>query len=193
MELILVRHGTVPGNRERRFIGVTDQPRPPAGEALAARRAECFPPVEHVFVSPLRRCLRTAEILWPRTARTVLPELRETDFGRFEGKCHRELENDPDYLAWLNTGGAEDLFGAETREQCVRRVEQALRSIVHTCKEHGFQRVGVTTHGGTMMNLLWRFGRPAREYYDWMPPNCGGWIVSVQESERVLQVLGPLP
>ncbi|MGM9606029.1 MAG: histidine phosphatase family protein [Oscillospiraceae bacterium] len=192
MELILVRHGITQGNLERRFIGVTDQPLTPEGEALAARRAEVIPAVEHVFVSPLRRCLRTAEILWPQTERTVLPELRETDFGRFECKCHEDLADDPDYLAWLDTGGTKDLLGTETLEQCVSRVEKALRIIVEACKVKKLNRVGVATHGGTIMNILWKFGRPERGYYDWMTPNCGGWIVSVSESDLTLQVLGPL-
>lgn len=192
MELILVRHGVAQGNRERRFLGVTDQPLTPEGEALAARRAETIPAVEHVFVSPLRRCLRTAEILWPRTGRTILPELRETDFGRFECKRHEELLDDADYLAWLESGGSLALAGVETREQCALRGEQALRSIIGLCRTHGLDRAGVVTHGGTIMNLLWRFGRPGKEYYDWMPPNCGGWVVSVQERGPVLQVLGSL-
>ena len=192
MELILVRHGTTQGNLERRFIGVTDQPLTPEGEALAARRAKVIPAVEHVFVSPLCRCLRTAEILWPETPRTVLPGLRETDFGRFECKNHEDLQNDRDYLAWLDAGGAADLAGTETREQCVLRVEQALGEIIKTCKVNQLHRVGVATHGGTIMNLLWKFGRPERGYYDWLTPNCGGWVVSVVEEERTLNVLKPL-
>lgn len=192
MELILVRHGVTQGNLERRFLGVTDQPLTPEGEALAVRRAKVIPAVEHVFVSPLCRCLRTAEILWPQVERTVLPELRETDFGRFECKCHEDLVDDPDYQAWLDTGGAMDLAGAETREQCVRRVEQALGKIINACKANKLNRAGVMTHGGTIMNILWRFGRPERGYYDWMTPNCGGWVVSVQERGLILQVLEPL-
>ncbi|MGN0968825.1 MAG: histidine phosphatase family protein [Oscillospiraceae bacterium] len=192
MELILVRHGITQGNLERRFIGVTDQPLTPEGEALAARRAEVIPAVEHVFVSPLRRCLRTAEILWPQTPRTVLPGLRETDFGRFECKCHEDLLDDRDYLAWLDSGGAADLAGTETREQCVLRVERALRDVINACKANQLNKVGVATHGGTIMNLLWKFGRPEREYYDWLTPNCGGWVVSVEENGLALNVLKPL-
>lgn len=192
MELILVRHGMTQGNLERRFIGVTDQPLTPEGEEQAVRRAEVIPAVEHVFVSPLRRCLRTAEILWPQTEYTVLPGLRETDFGRFEGKCHADLADDPDYLAWLRSGGTKDLFGTETQEQCIRRAEQALRSILAVCTEKRYTRVGVATHGGTIMNLLWKFGRPEREYYDWMVPNCGGWIVSVHERDLTLHILKSL-
>ena len=59
MELILIRHGTTPGNLEHRFIGVTDHPLAPQGEALARETAPKLPPVEHVYRSPLLRCEQT--------------------------------------------------------------------------------------------------------------------------------------
>ena len=58
MEIILVRHSIAQGNPERRFLGVTDTPLLPEGIALAERRTAAMPPVEHVYVSPLRRAKR---------------------------------------------------------------------------------------------------------------------------------------
>ena len=88
MELILIRHGMTPGNLERRFVGSLDQPLAPQGEALARAVAPTLPPVEHLYVSPLTRCQQTAGLLWEGVARTTVPNLRETDFGPYEGKCH---------------------------------------------------------------------------------------------------------
>ena len=50
----------------------------------------------------------------------------------------------------------------------------------------------MVSHGGTLMGLLWRFGRPYREYYDWMCANCGGYRVQVRETPLTLEVLGPV-
>ena len=47
------------------------------------------------------RCAQTADLLWPGGAQRVIAQLRETDFGPFEGKNHRELEQDPLYRRWL--------------------------------------------------------------------------------------------
>ena len=60
MELILIRHGTTQGNKERRFIGVLDVPLAPEGEELARRVAPTLPAVDHVYRSPLLRCEQTA-------------------------------------------------------------------------------------------------------------------------------------
>ena len=62
MELILIRHGTTQGNLEKRFIGTLDVPLLPQGEELARRVGPTLPGVEHIYRSPLRRCLRTAEL-----------------------------------------------------------------------------------------------------------------------------------
>ena len=95
MELILMRHGTTQGNLERRFIGTLDVPLLPQGEELARRVGATLPAVEHIYRSPLQRCRRTAELLWPGVEMTVVDELRESDFGPFEGKNHEELKDDP--------------------------------------------------------------------------------------------------
>ena len=104
MELILMRHGTTQGNLERRFIGTLDVPLLPQGEELARRVGATLPAVEHIYRSPLQRCRRTAELLWPGVEMTVVDELRESDFGPFEGKNHEELKDDPLYQAWLGMG-----------------------------------------------------------------------------------------
>ena len=72
MEIILVRHSIAQGNPERRFLGVTDTPLLPEGIALAERRAAAMPPVEHVYVSPLRRARETAALLWPCIPETIV-------------------------------------------------------------------------------------------------------------------------
>ena len=76
MELILMRHGTTQGNLERRFIGTLDVPLLPQGEELARRVGATLPAVEHIYRSPLQRCRRTAELLWPGVEMTVVDELR---------------------------------------------------------------------------------------------------------------------
>lgn len=196
MELILVRHGTTQGNLERRFIGTTDLPLIPEGEALARRAGAALPEVEHIYRSPLLRCRQTAELLWPGVEHTVVDDLKETDFGPFEGKNHEELKDDPLYQAWLDTGSTPDISAipaGESAKAVVMRAEQALQAILAHGVLKGYQRVGVVSHGGTLMALMSRFGRPGREnYYDWMSPNCGGWRVQVEQdlTLTVLEALG---
>ena len=192
MELILIRHGTTQGNKERRFIGVLDVPLATEGEELARRVAPTLPAVDHVYRSPLVRCAQTAELLWPEAEETVIPQLRETDFGPFEGKNHEELKDDPLYQQWISAADFAKIPVGESAEDAVERAGEGLEILLSDAKEHGYERVGVVSHGGTLMGLLWRFGRPEREYYDWMCPNCGGYRALVHEDPLTLEILEPI-
>ena len=90
-ELLLIRHGAAAGNLEHRYLGRTDQPLCPEGAAqvLALKerlRERGMDTVDALFVSSLLRARQTAALLFPEQRSTVLPGLRETDFGVFEGK-----------------------------------------------------------------------------------------------------------
>ncbi len=126
MELILMRHGTTQGNLERRFIGTLDVPLLPQGEELARRVGATLPAVEHIYRSPLQRCRRTAELLWPGVEMTVVDELRESDFGPFEGKNHEELKDDPSIRRGWAWGQAQLCrhAGGESAQQVTDRVHR---------------------------------------------------------------------
>ena len=46
MEFVLIRHSLTPGNLEKQYVGSTDQPLAPEGEALARERRERMPEVD---------------------------------------------------------------------------------------------------------------------------------------------------
>ncbi|MCI7473536.1 MAG: histidine phosphatase family protein [Clostridiales bacterium] len=192
MELILIRHGTTQGNLEKRFIGMLDVPLAPQGEELARKVGPILPHVEHIYRSPLIRCRQTAELLWPGVETTVIEELRETDFGPFEGKNHQELKDDPLYQAWIGQGDRLNFAAmpvGETAEQVVERVSIGLEKLAKDAAAHGFERVGMVSHGGALMGLLSKYGRPERAYYDWMCPNCGGFRMALDLDTLELTVL----
>ena len=189
MELILLRHGTTQGNLERRFIGVTDLPLIPEGEALARKVSPTLPRIERLYVSPLLRCRQTAALLWPGMEQAIIPQLRETDFGPFEGKNHEELKDDPFYQSWLNAPDFSAVPVGESPEACATRLAEGVRRVVEDAALHGYERVGVVTHGGSLMGIMSQFGRPERDYYGWIRPNCGGFRVQVEENPLTLTLL----
>ena len=52
-----------------------------------------YPQVDAVFSSPLKRCTETAKVIYPDRNPIVLDDLREYDFGEFEGKTAEELQD----------------------------------------------------------------------------------------------------
>ena len=195
MELILIRHGTTQGNVEKRFVGTLDLPLIPQGEELARRVSGVLPAVEHIYRSPLIRCRQTAELLWPGVVHTVVEELRETDFGPFEGKTQEELKDDPRYRAWAARPGGLDFSSmpvGEPAEEVLRRVSTGLAKVAEDAERRGFARAAVVSHGGTLMGLLARFGRPERPVSQWFCPNCGGFRTELCRGPLLLRIIEPV-
>lgn len=192
MTVFLIRHGQTRGNLERRYMGVTDQPLCPQGRAaLADWRG---PEAEAVYVSPLLRCRETAALLYPGAAQTVVPGLRETDFGAFEGRTYEELQDSPAYRAWLDSAGQAAPPGGESKEQVRRRVLAAFRAV--TAGHAPGERLALVVHGGTIMTLLEAL-EPGGQFYRWQAPNGGGfrcrWDGGVLTAEAVLSAGGETP
>ena len=106
MELLLLRHSITPGNLKKQYVGITDQPLAPEGEALAREKQKDMPPVEALWISPMLRCRQTARILFPELEPVEIPDLRECNFGDFEGRTWAEIKDHPAYQAWIRHGWA---------------------------------------------------------------------------------------
>lgn len=177
MLIWLVRHGLTAYGEQKRYQGSLDTQLSPAGrEAL---QAAAFRP-ERLCVSPMLRAGETAALLFPDVEHQVVPDLREMDFGAFEGRGWWEMEKDADYRAWVGGGCLGRCPGGEDRAAFSARVCTAFEALVTTALADGIEALAVVAHGGTQMAVLERWGRPRRDYYRWQTP-CGcGWKLSAE-------------
>ncbi len=131
--LILVRHGeTVDGSGER-MIGAGDPALSEEGRAQvrASGRALGGQVVECVVTSTLRRAWQAASALAPGQRILLERDLREIDFGRWEGKTLPEIEAaDPAlYKAWQEGAEGFEYPGGELRAEFRNRVERGVERI----------------------------------------------------------------
>ena len=103
MKLIFIRHGKTAGNLERRYIGRTNEPL--CDEGIAEILGKEYPDADIVVASPMKRCVQTAELIYPHKEIKLMPSLRETDFGDFEGLNYEQLCNVISYRSWIEGGG----------------------------------------------------------------------------------------
>lgn len=172
----LIRHGQTQGNLEHRYIGCKlDEPLCPQG--VAALRAGRYPTADKIFSSPLRRCLETAALLYPGQRPTVIPALRECDFGDFEGKNYAELNGRADYQAWIDSGGTLPFPGGESQAAFAARCADAFAQAVRPLPDGDYAFV---VHGGTIMAIMERLARPKGAYFDFQVANGGGYCLDEQ-------------
>lgn len=138
-ELILLRHGETVGQSSIRLYGATDIALSPLGEQQAARAAAALRPhsFARIVTSPLQRARRSAEIVLasqtPGAILEVVPDLREVDFGTWEGLTWAEVaDRDPDnHRLWHTARTSFTYPGGEARTDFIRRVHTAARAIPH--------------------------------------------------------------
>jgi alpha-ribazole phosphatase len=180
--ITFIRHGATVGNLKKRYIGITDEPLCEEGrrKLLAKKNAGVYPKVKRVIVSPLKRCVETAEILYPNVIPEVYSEFRETDFGLFEGKSYEELMQDeklcPLYQEWIDSGGIlsfpEGESMEETKTRCVGEFDRFLTNLTSDAV--------VITHGGTIMSILQMYTASAGDFYEHQCDNGGGYLCRVE-------------
>mgnify|MGYP000815408110 CR=1 FL=1 len=95
IKIAMIRHGKTYGNTLGRYIGVTDEPLCEEGKKELEQRT--MDTVELLFVSPLKRCLETADVLYPYAKQVKIPEFAECNFGEFENKNYQELKEKVDF------------------------------------------------------------------------------------------------
>ncbi len=178
MELILLRHGRTAVNLDNRYNGRTDDPLCEEG-LREARAAKANPDISLVYVSPLKRARQTAEICFPNAEQVVVDGLREMDFGDFEGKTAREMENDPVYRAWVDGGCVDACPNGESIPSFAKRAMTAFDWAVRDAAERRLGRVGVTAHGGVIMAVMYGYSHTDVSYFDWYVENCSGFRLTI--------------
>lgn len=194
-EIWLIRHGMTEGNRFKRYIGTTDEPL--CKEGKEALKFCSYPKPEAVFVSPLLRCRETAEILFPGQDPYRIDQLAECDFGDFENKNYLELAGNPDYQAWIDSGGSLPFPGGESREAFRKRSLKGFDRFMEECFQKEIRRAVLVIHGGTIMNIMEAYGKPERSFYNWNVKNGHGYLVKADsrhwmENRKLLELVREL-
>ncbi len=178
MRVCLIRHGSTAGNLEKRYVGTTDEPLTD-GAVHALKELQVCPGADQearaVIVSPLRRCIETARLLFPQEKLRIAEDLRECAFGKFEYKNYQELSGDPDYQAWIDSGGELPFPGGESRAAFADRCCRAFVQACVDAQQDGYKEAVFVVHGGTIMAVMERFALPHRPYFEWQVKNAEGF------------------
>ncbi|GAA2339161.1 histidine phosphatase family protein [Streptomyces kunmingensis] len=103
-DLLLVRHGQTEWTLSRQHTSFTDLPLTVRGEQEAAAVAPSLAgrDIAMALTSPLRRAVRTAELAG-LTSTTADPDLREWDYGSYEGITTAQIHRTrPDWNLWTD-------------------------------------------------------------------------------------------
>ena len=175
------RNGLTDSNLEGQYIGHTDVPLSEEGVKQIEQMKEVYdyPLVDAVFTSPLKRCTKTAELVFPDKQAIVINDLIEYNFGEYEGRTAEELKDNELFARWLSgEQGVEPPFG-ESNEAFAERISNCFIKIVDGLLKTGTTKAAIFTHGGVIMYLLSAFGIPEAPMHEWLMPGGCGFAVRI--------------
>jgi probable phosphoglycerate mutase len=128
-EIVLVRHGETEWSRDGRHTGRTDLPLTDVGEKQAERLGSTLADRTFALVltSPLQRSRRTCELAGLGGAQ-VIDDLRELDYGVYEGRTTADIQRDePGWTVW-----SAPLVGGETIDEAGARADRVIGRLRET-------------------------------------------------------------
>lgn len=183
LKINLIRHGETPGNALKRYIGITDESLSMTGiEKLSMKSYEMM---DKLYVSPMKRCIETAKVLFGEQEYTITPELSECNFGSFENKNYIELAGNKEYQAWIDSNGTLPFPNGESRESFRNRTILGFEAILSECIQNKIDSVSIVVHGGSIMNIMEKFSEDIKNFYDWHVGNGDGYQILIDQEEWI--------
>ena len=162
-EIVLVRHGETEWSRSGQHTGVTDLPLTEDGEAQARSVVDRLAGREFALVltSPMQRARRTAELAGFGDRAEPDEDLRERNYGVYEGRTTKEIRVErPGWDVWRD-----DLPEGETLEQLAARADRVIERALaaggdtlvfahsHFLRQLGARWIGLAPDGGGKLVL----------------------------------------
>lgn len=153
--LILIRHGETDYNLHSMYCGFSDPPLNNTGLLQAQKVKEKMKhvKVDKVFSSDLKRAHEMARIIFEGMDIEKLPELREMNFGVFEGLKHEEImaKYSKVYTEWIDNPDKIKIPEGEHLLDVEKRINYKIMEI---CDSFRNKTIAIIMHQGPVRVLL---------------------------------------
>jgi broad specificity phosphatase PhoE len=150
--IVLVRHGETEWSLAGKHTSRTDLPLTKAGRARATKLAELLArrSFSLVMTSPLRRARETCELAGFRDRAVINEDLREWDYGEYEGLTTPEIrESNPLWNLWLD-----GCPGGESPSEVGARTDRALTALRPAVPDDGGDADAIVFAHGHLLRVL---------------------------------------
>lgn len=153
--IILIRHGQTNYSLEKKYCGLSNIDLNNTGilQAQILHGRLKNEPIDKIYSSDSQRALTFATMVFPGQPIEKTPELREFNFGIFEGLTYSALMEKYArlYTAWLRDPGSTDIPGGESLTSFRKRIIRAWRNITAANRN---KTLAVVTHAGPIRTIL---------------------------------------
>ncbi|WP_141433266.1 histidine phosphatase family protein [Bacillus sp. 03113] len=180
MAITLFRHGLTEENERRAYIGWMDSPLSILGKTQLRSTNDIY---DFVITSDLKRCLETANRLFPDLPNESIFELREMNFGRWEGKTYEQLKGNREYKEWLQNPFEVKPPDGESFQEFTNRVDHGWHKIIEKVRMNHFTNIAIVTHGGVIRYLLSSISNEKKGFWDWPVTHGNGYKLAWESKD----------
>lgn len=191
MKITLIRHGLSISNEKKVYTGHSDVSLSVNGINQLNDLVECydFPKGDLFISSPLKRCVETFSILYPHEEIDKLfNDLKETNFGDWEGKSYQDLKNDVNYRKWMDDYEHTIPPNGECFLDFNKRIEVVFKKIIEYGKEFDKTDIVVMTHGGVIRSIMSQIIDTNVPFFNWEIPNGLGYQIIIDDTYEYSEI-----
>lgn len=170
LAITLLRHGLTEENERHAYIGWSDFSLSEKGRKQLSHYGIFPTSFDEYVCSDLKRCVETAQLLFPNQSFHKCPAFREMHFGKWEGKTYEELKNDGLYQRWLQDFQSVQPPTGESFQQFTERIDSGWNQFICKLSLNGGNKAVIVSHGGVIRYLLSKFSPIKSDYWDWKVP-----------------------
>lgn len=186
--LFLVRHGETDWNKNLRYQGHQDIPLNEAGREQARKVASRLAreKIDAAYASDLSRALETAQAIaaYHNLDVQITPELRETNFGLWEGLTYKEIDNQFHEIMgkWRENPWEVRIPEGESLNETAKRCQAGITKIL---QDNPHKNVLVVAHGGIIrIAVATVLGMKLNDYWKFRQDNVSVNIIDYYDNER---------
>ncbi len=182
-----IRHGLTQANLERKYIGSRSNPGLSSdSRLLIAERVRSgeVPEINSLWISPMRRALETAKLYFPQKQALVSDDLKERDFGIWDGLTWEDLKDIELYRRFIDTEGRVTPPEGEPYEDYARRLDLVLEKIkTLIAEEPGYFPLAIVCHGGPVRYWTGKVFEKGEEFHNYMLSGAGCLAIEVAAAD----------
>lgn len=191
--LFLIRHGETEWNKNLRYQGHRDIPLSETGLAQAKKIARRLSTekIDAIYSSDLSRALETAKAIagFHEVSVNIVTELKETNFGRWEGLTYNEIENQFREVmhGWRENPRDTKIPGGESLSEVAERCLKGLEKVI---SDNPDKNVVVVAHGGIIRIIVATvLGMSINDYWKIKQDNVSLNIIEFYNKDRAILCL----
>lgn len=185
-KIYLIRHGQTDGNARKQYCGFLNPGLNRDGCLQAERLRHRLEKerIHKIYSSDRKRAIQSARIIFKGRRIDKVADLREINFGIFEGKSHREImhSNPGIYKKWLLDPYSAFIPEGESLNGFQERVTRALKGIIISGRN---KTIAVVCHGGTISIILSAISG-SKKFWEFIPGSASLNIVEYSKNKAAI-------